>query len=85
MSAVPVRTKAYRLDRRSEALLAELGEACQQTLKLLAQLEMPGLSESQIDALLGELSALVVHLHEHTSGLDKIIDKAPRTSRNSKG
>ena len=85
MSAVPVHAKAYRLSRRADALLAELGEGCQQTLKLLARLEMPGLNERQMDDLLGELSALIVHLHEHTRGLDKIIDKGPRTSRDSKG
>ncbi len=85
MSAVPVRAKAYRVSRRADVLLGELGDACQKTLKLLAQLEMPGLNERQIDDLLGELSALIVHLHEHTRGLDKIIDKNPRTSRDSKG
>ncbi len=85
MSAVPVRARIYHVSRRADALLAELGEACQQTLKLLAQLEMPGLNERQIDDLLGELSALIVHLHEHTRGLDKIIDNNPRTSRDSKG
>jgi hypothetical protein len=50
-------------------------EECQRVLKLLAQLEMPGLTEAQVEAVLGELSAAVLHLHEHTRGLDEIIDE----------
>jgi len=55
--------------------LKELGEECQHTLKLLAQLEMGGLAEAQVETILGELSAAVLHLHEHTRGLDEIIDE----------
>ena len=56
-------------------LLTELGEECQRILKLLAQLDIAGLSEAQVEAVLGELSAAVLHLHEHTQGLDEIIDE----------
>ena len=56
-------------------LLRELGEECQDVLKLLAQLEVAGLSEAQQETILGELSAAVLHLHEHTRGLDALIDE----------
>jgi hypothetical protein len=56
-------------------LLEELWEECQGILKLLAQLELPSLQEEQVEDLLGELSAAVLHLHEHTRGLDELLDK----------
>ncbi len=56
-------------------LLRELGEECQDVLKLLAQLEVAGLSEAQQETILGELSAAILHLHEHTRGLDVLIDE----------
>lgn len=55
------------------ALLEELGEECQNALKLLAQLEMNHLSTEQIEDILAELTASVVHLHTHTDGLDDLI------------
>ncbi len=83
MKALSVEAKTQYLTRRTHVLLAELEETCQQALKLFARLETPGLSEKQVDELLGELSALVVHIHEHTRGLDKIIDRDARASRTS--
>ena len=56
-------------------LLRELGEECQDVLKLLAQLEVAGLSEAQQETILGDFSAAVLHLHEHTRGLDALIDE----------
>jgi hypothetical protein len=56
------------------ALLLEVGEECHRVLKLLAQLEMFTLTEAQRELVLGELSAAVLHLHEHTRGLDSVID-----------
>jgi hypothetical protein len=56
-------------------LLRELGEECQYILKLLAQLEVAGLSEAQKEDILGDLSAAVLHMHEHTRGLDALIDE----------
>ena len=55
-------------------LLRELGEECEYVLKLLARLEVAGLSEAQKETVLGDLSAAVLHLHEHTRGLDALID-----------
>jgi len=62
------------LDPRTAILLEELREECQVVLKLLAQLELPGLQEEQVDSLLGELSAAILHLHEHTRGLDELLE-----------
>ena len=56
-------------------LLRELGEECESVLKLLAQLEIAGLSEAQQETILGQLSAAVLHLHEHIRGLDALIDE----------
>jgi len=75
MRALKQKPKVPTLSPRTLTLLTELGEECQRVLKLLAQLEMPGLSEAQVEAILGELSAAVLHLHEHTRGLDVIIDE----------
>ncbi len=59
-----------------EVLLLELGQACETVLKLLHQLEAPGLTADQKEEILGELSAEITHLHEHTRGLDdKIVDE----------
>jgi hypothetical protein len=43
-------------------------------------LESPGLMEPQVEAILGELSAAILHLHEHTRGLDAVLDEDPGTS-----
>ncbi|MFN3476950.1 MAG: hypothetical protein ACK4Z6_05290 [Candidatus Methylomirabilales bacterium] len=75
MRALKQRPKASSLSPRTVTLLTELGEECQRVLKLLAQLEMPGLREAQVEAILGELSAAVLHLHEHTRGLNEIINE----------
>ena len=53
--------------------LKELGEECQNVSKLLAQLEVLGLQEEQVDDLVADLSAAVLHLHEHTRGLDELL------------
>ena len=80
MSTVKRRLKAPYLSPGTVTLLAELGEECQRVLKLLAQLEIVGLKETQVEALLGDLSAAILHLHEHTRGLDTILDEDPGVS-----
>ena len=52
-------------------LLEELREECQNIAKLLAQLELPSLKNEQAEDVLGDLSAAILHLHEHTRGLDE--------------
>lgn len=75
MRALQPKPKASYISPRTLTLLTELGEECQHVLKLLAQLERPGLREAQVEAILGELSAAILHLHKHTRGLDMIIDE----------
>ena len=74
MRAVKPKPRSPHVGGRTETILRELGEKCQRTLKLLAQLELPTLSESPRETVLGELSATVLHLHEHTRSLDSVID-----------
>lgn len=75
MKAEKQKPKGYYVSSGTATLLAELGEECQRILKLLAQLEIAGLAKAQAETVLGELSAAVVHVHEHTKGLDEIIDE----------
>lgn len=63
------------IDQTTKTLLDELREECEHVLKLLSQLELPALQDDQAEDLLGELSARILHLHEHTRGLDEMIDK----------
>ena len=81
MSTVKRRLKVSYLSSGTGTLFAELGEECQHVLKLLAQLEISGLKETQMETLLGDLSAAILHLHEHTRGLDAILDEDPGVSK----
>ena len=74
MRAIKLKPRSTTSSAKAETLLLELGEECQRVLKLLAQLEMPTLTEPQRETVLGDLSATVLHLHEHTRGLDSVID-----------
>lgn len=75
MSAVKQKPEVSYVSPATRVLLTELGEECQRVLKLLAQLELAGLKATQVEDVLGELSAAVLHLHEHTRGLDAILDE----------
>ena len=75
MRAVKQNPKVPYVSPTTQVLLSELGEECQRILKLLVQLELAGLKERQVEDILGELSAAVLHLHEHTRGLDTLIDE----------
>ena len=67
MSTVKRRPKAPYLSPGTVTLLAELGEECQRVLKLLAQLEITGLqSMTQVETIVGELSAAILPMNEHT-------------------
>lgn len=61
------------VSRRLVVLLDELNQELQNTAELLAQLKVKGLTEEQVELILGELSASISHLHEHTDGLDELI------------
>jgi len=57
-----------------EGELAELGEECARVLLLLQRLAKARAQARGASDVLGELSAIVVHLHAHTKGLDEFID-----------
>ena len=75
MRAVKPKPEVQYVSPTTQVLLSKLGEECQRVLKLLAQLELAGLKGRQVEDILGELGAAVLHLHEHTRGLDTIIDE----------
>jgi len=60
-----------------EGELAELGEECARVLLLLQRLAKARASGRDASEVLGELSAIVLHLHVHTKGLDELIDGLP--------
>jgi len=61
------------VSRRLVVLLDELNQELQNTAELLAQLKVKGLTQEQVELILGELSAAILHLHAHTDGLDELI------------
>ncbi len=56
-------------------LLAELGEECQHIVTLVTLLENAGLSDEKVEDVLGELSAAILHVHEHTRDFDDMLDE----------
>lgn len=75
MSLLKEKPRGSSVSATTSKLLTELGEECQPILKPLRQLETPGLKAEQVEALPGEPSAAVLHLYEHTRGLDAVIDE----------
>lgn len=65
--------KSPKLNETLSTLLTELGEECQRTLQLLAQLQLNHLTADQMGDILAELTGSVVHLHGHTEGLQELI------------
>jgi hypothetical protein len=61
-------------DKLMETLLSELKEECLTILSLLNQMETPGISETQEDEILGELSARLAHLEIHAREAQEQID-----------
>ena len=61
-------------DKLAETLLNELKEECLTIVSLLNQIETPGISETQEDEILGELSARLVHLEIHARETQEQID-----------
>ena len=62
------------LNETLSSLLKELSEECQETLKLVAQLQVKDLSAEQVASILSELAVSTVHLHAHTAGLQDLIN-----------
>jgi hypothetical protein len=58
-----------------KTLLNELKDECLNVVKLVNQLDLEHLTEDQIDDILGELSAALLHLQMHSELLREEIDK----------
>lgn len=56
-------------------LLNELDEECLKTIKLVGSLRIEGLTDKQLDEMLGELSAAVTHLRIHSEQVEKAIEE----------
>lgn len=67
--------KAKQKEELLDALLAELGEECERTLKLLEKLRGKRNGKVRRSDVLAELSASILHLHIHTEDLNKLIDE----------
>lgn len=62
------------LNETLSVLLKELADECQETLKLITQLQVKDLSAEQIAPILSGLAVSAVHLHTHTAGLQDLIN-----------
>lgn len=67
------RKSVRELSQTAQVLLGELREECENAAELIRRLEARPRSEQERDAILGELSAAVLHLHAHTQGLDEYL------------
>jgi len=56
-------------------MLNELRDECLICIKLINQLELNNLTESQIDELLGELTASVTHLNTQSSNIKEEVEQ----------
>ena len=66
-------TTRDRPSSRVDVLLHELREECELAVRLIQRLEAGPRSARERDDILGELSAAVLHLHEHTRDLDEFL------------
>mgnify|MGYP001478766135 FL=1 len=57
-----------------EREVAELARDCRRVLVLLERREKYRAAGRDCETILGELGAIVLHLHHHTKGLDEMID-----------
>ncbi len=64
-----------RVTNTLSTLLNELDEECLKTIKLVSGLRIEGLTDKQLDEILGELSAAVTHLRIHSEQVEKAIEE----------
>lgn len=64
-----------RLTSTLSILLNELDEECLKTIKLIGSLRIEGLTNKQVEEMLGELSAAVTHLRIHSEQVEKAIEE----------
>jgi hypothetical protein len=68
-------TKEIEIDKTLKTLIDELEEECLRVVSLIKALKVKGLTETQRDDILGELSAALNHLKMHSSEVEQTIDK----------
>jgi hypothetical protein len=68
-------TKEIEIDKTLKSLIGELEEECLHIISLIEALKVKGLTETQRDDILGELSAALSHLKIHSSEVEQTIDK----------
>ncbi|NIR50290.1 hypothetical protein GWO43_17405 [candidate division KSB1 bacterium] len=61
------------ISRKLAVLLEELNEECTYVQSLIAHLKLSNLTAGQVEEILAELNAAVVHLSTHTTNLDDVI------------
>lgn len=64
-----------RLTSNLLVLLGELEEECLKTIKLISNLRIQGLTDEQLEDMLGELSAAITHLRVHSEQAEKAIEE----------
>ncbi len=64
-----------RVTNTLSTLLNELDEECLKTIKLVSGLRIEGLTDKQLDEMLGELSAAVTHLRIHSEQVERAIEE----------
>ena len=71
---------AVRSDRAHRIVLIEreledLGSECRRAATLLDRLRRARAAGRDASDVIGELGAVIVHLHMHTKGLDRMLDE----------
>ena len=73
MSSLQTFEEKSVISKKLSTLLEELDEECTHVKGLIARLKIDNLSTEQVEDVLAELNAAVVHLNTHTEGLDVTI------------
>lgn len=58
-----------------ERELADLGTECRRAVTLLERLRKARATGRDVSDVIGELGAVIIHLHVHTKGLDRMLDE----------
>ncbi len=56
-------------------LLDELNEECLKTIKLIGNIGINGLTDEQMEDILGDMSAAVTHLRVHSEQVENVIEE----------
>ena len=75
MSIVTETKKQSKISNRLAVLLDELDHECAHVRSLIAKFRIANLETEQLEDILAELHAAIIHLNTHTDGLDTLISK----------